>query len=82
MYEYHLQSVISKMLELETPELFIRQLIPWRYLISNSEYQQTALPHHLICQRQISHSPPLPQAQNLSSIKPASVSTEASARHF
>lgn len=23
MYEYHLQSVISKMLELETPELFI-----------------------------------------------------------
>lgn len=36
MYEYHLQSVISKMLELETPELFI----PTAHAMAASHFDQ------------------------------------------
>ncbi len=36
MYEYHLQSVISKMLELETPELFI----PTAHSMAVSHFEQ------------------------------------------
>ena len=35
MYEYNLQSVISKMLELETPELFI----PTAHQLANTHFE-------------------------------------------
>lgn len=35
MYEFHLQSVISKMLELDTPELFI----PTAHHLANAHFE-------------------------------------------